>query len=85
MITDAEAKRIASEWHGGGGTALYALASTGAIDTARWDHRLEFDIISECRRVVRSGKTEDAKELYSLWEYVAVNGPRGPVDGWSGK
>jgi hypothetical protein len=38
MITDAEARKIAYDWHGGGSTALYAFASTGAINTARADH-----------------------------------------------
>lgn len=31
MITDLEARKLASEWHGGQRTALYALTSTGAI------------------------------------------------------
>ena len=44
MITDTEARKIASEWHGGGGSALYAFSSTGAIDTAREDHSIMDEI-----------------------------------------
>jgi hypothetical protein len=31
MLTENEARRIAAEWHGGQGSALYALASTGTV------------------------------------------------------
>jgi hypothetical protein len=30
-MTDLEARKVASEWHGGQWTGLYALASSGAI------------------------------------------------------
>ena len=35
MISDGQARRIASEWHGGMSSALYSLASSGAIDPDR--------------------------------------------------
>ena len=37
MISDAWARRTAAEWHGGQGSALYLLASSGATHDARHD------------------------------------------------
>ena len=87
MITDTESRKIASEWHGGGGTALYAFSSTGAINTARADH----DIIAEINDCRPDG--ESISELWKLVGYVYANSStnpdddeditRGPVEGWS--
>lgn len=87
MITNTEARKIASKWHGGGGTALYAFASTGAIDTARDDHDL-LDEITSIKRVLdedyTTGRGAEDEDIADLLEYVTrTNGPRGPVDGWS--
>lgn len=77
MITDTEARRIASSWHGGGGTALYAFASTGAIDTARADHDIKNEI-QTCYFY-----PDDMPGLRSLLAYVVHHGKRGPVPGWA--
>ena len=37
MISDAWARRTAAEWHGGQGSAVYLLASSGATHDARHD------------------------------------------------
>ncbi len=93
MISDTEARRIASEWHGGGGTALYAFASTGAIDTARADHALTTEI-DDCIAYIDDPSNRrdkhwtddvalaDRQKLLNLSDYVAKHGARGPVDGW---
>jgi hypothetical protein len=81
MISDQTAQRIASEWHGGGGSALYQFSSTGAIvpglgaeiqDNLRWcwAHREE-----HAQHIA-------ARELMSLRDYVSTTGERGPVADW---
>jgi hypothetical protein len=35
MISDGQVRRIAADWHGGMSSALYSLASSGAIDVER--------------------------------------------------
>ncbi len=85
MISDTEARRISSEWHGGGGTALYALSSTGAIDTARADHKLNGEI-NDCVYALPKTQPErrtQGDELHELRMYVYEYGPRGPQPGWS--
>ena len=81
-ITDQQARKIASEWHGGGGTALYALASTGAIDTARADHDVAQEI-TECARACRGKGGPDFTNLIELRAYARRKGRRGPVEGWA--
>lgn len=87
MITDLEARKIASEWHGGGGTALYAFTSTGAIDTARGDHNAATEVDNAIAdEVARRGGTFDGPDETNLWDlfdYIANTGTRGPVPGWS--
>jgi hypothetical protein len=46
MISDGQARRIASEWHGGMPSALYSLASSGAIDL----DRVRDEISANCSR-----------------------------------
>jgi hypothetical protein len=80
MISDRQARQIASEWHGGQGSALYAFASTGAIDTAWEDH----DIRQEIRPLrEHSPNFTEYDRLTKLLKYCDFYGPRGPVDGWS--
>jgi hypothetical protein len=81
MITDRIARRIAASWHGGQGSALYALCSTGAINTGRSDHNCEAEI-ADC---FWSGTTteRDNTDLLDLDEYVKAHHPRGPVASWS--
>jgi hypothetical protein len=80
MISDQEARRIACGWHGGGGSALYALCSTGAINTARDGH----DAYGEAQNAiyVNFGEASNRDDLLALRSYIVANGPRGPVDGW---
>lgn len=81
-LTDLEARKIAAAWHGGGGTALYALCSSGAIDTAREDHDVAREL-TECARSCRGKGGPDFTNLIDLRTYTRRHGPRGPVDGWS--
>ena len=87
MITDTKARKIASEWHGGGGTALYAFASTGAIDTARANHDLWQEITDNLNDIANAGRYEDAdrhvNELFDLRNYIMHHEARGPVAGWT--
>jgi len=83
MITDTEARRIADQWHGGGGTALYAFASTGAIDTARSGHFIYREITETIDTERRSQQGIATDDLRSLIEYIDYHGPRGPVPGWN--
>ena len=84
MIRDKTARRISCEWHGGGGSALYALCSTGAIPGTDvpggvivTDAEAE---IGDCQRTTTT--LRDWGPLQRLREYVRKKGPRGPVDGW---
>lgn len=43
LISEEEARRIASEWHGGQWSALYAFASTGTTDLARMINEVSED------------------------------------------
>ena len=84
MITDNEARNIAAQWHGGMGTALYAFASTGAIDTGRDDHNLEQEVWTELLAIredqtgpIAEGYTfEDWRDLLALLLYVLAAGRR---------
>jgi len=79
MLTDLEARKYASYWHGGGGSPLYALTSTGAL--VKGVHQE----IDECASfaVDRPHIASDLEELRQLSDYVKAHYPRGPVDGWS--
>jgi hypothetical protein len=72
-ISDTTARRIASEWHGGQSSPLYALTSCGAIDVAAVDRE-----ICDCRIYSMA----DCGDLQSLRNYVHTIGNRGPVAGW---
>jgi hypothetical protein len=65
MISGTTARRIASEWHGGQSSALYAFASTGTILNT-----LKGEII-DCTQDASDDETDD---LYALWEYVDQQG-----------
>ena len=91
MISDLRARQIASEWHGGGGTALYALSSTGAI--LSWEARthceedstmnLAVSEISQELRELQQATYSERRALTALLAYVERNGIRGPVAEWS--
>jgi len=80
LIPDREVRKCAAEWHGGQGSALLALATSGAI-------------LEDCAREVRLDMaslvldTDENRRQYarlaSLLAYVEACGPRGPVLGWS--
>lgn len=78
MISDAQARSIASAWHGGQWSPLYSLASSGAID----------DVDSVRREISGDLETVDVgrerRPLLALDVYVREHGTRGPVAGWSG-
>lgn len=73
QITDAEARVIATEWHGGPLSALYSLATCGAVRD---------DLANEIARE-QSYQDRTAPELYALRQYVLANGVRPPVSGWA--
>ena len=75
MISDGQARRIASEWHGGMSSALYSLASSGAIDL---DHAR--DEISRELQSLDVGEVR--RELLALDKYVRTAGERTAVAEW---
>ncbi len=94
MINDRTAQRIASEWHGGQSSALYALSSTGAIRGERNDEYDYNDAAREIRPKLDAaaaayihqnaeGYTKrDGDQLAKLFDYVTKHGPRGPQPNW---
>jgi hypothetical protein len=74
MINDGQARRIASEWHGGQVSALYSLASCGAITECTRDE------ISDELQQLDVGRVR--RDLLALDKYVRRNGARGPQSGW---
>lgn len=80
MLTDAQARKIACEWHGGGGSALYALCSSGAIDYTPVLH----DIHAEIRECLQAATPEQSpSDLEALAAYCTEYGPSDPVEGWA--
>ena len=79
MLTDAQARTIACSWHGGGGTALYALCSSGAITES------VFDEVDNCVRCAETwlSPQEDIDNAKALRRYIRSSGERGPVPGWA--
>lgn len=73
MITDLQTRKIASEWHGGQSSPLYALTSSGAI-TEDCAEEIAYNLETEY------GVTEGLPELL---DYVRAHGVRGPEEGWS--
>lgn len=74
IIDDLTARRIASEWHNGQGSALYSLASTGAIHAGTGGE------------IIASMPDDDAEaetELVQLLAYVNRHGERGRQAGWA--
>ncbi len=75
-ITDLTARRLASNWHDGQFSALYALLSTGAIDHDAAEKELNNAIY------INSNEPDNVAELVALRHYVYVKGNRGPQKGW---
>lgn len=76
MISDGQARRIASEWHGGMSSALYSLASSGAIDLDRVRDEIS-------RELWKLDVGEVRRELLALDKYVRTAGARPAQSGWS--
>jgi hypothetical protein len=75
VISDGQARRIASEWHGGMGSALYSLASSGAVDY-EW-------VMLEIRCELPNLEDETPRrELLALGKYVRSAGCRPAQAGW---
>lgn len=75
-ITDGQARRIASEWHGGMSSALCSLASSGAIDLDRVRDEIS-------RKLWQLDVGEVRRELLALDKYVRTAGERSTQTGWS--
>jgi hypothetical protein len=76
MIGDGQARRIASEWHGGMSSALYSLGSSGAVAV----DRVRNEISRELRKL---DVGEVRRELLALDKYVRTVGERPMQAGWS--
>lgn len=76
-MTDTAARAAAASWHDGQASALYALASAGAIDLARVDRE-----VMSTLDTLTDDRADDRAELDALLAYVHRVGDRGPVDGW---
>ena len=69
---EAEARRVASEWHGGQTSALYAFSSTATVTPELLSE------IGEAVEIASRGDYDerDRVELEQLHEYVAANPPQ---------
>ena len=76
-VPDPAARMIASQFQGGQSSALYALASSGAIDMERL--RDEYTVIYADPHTAE----DDKRKLDHLGTYVLEQGNRDPVEGWS--
>ncbi|GAA3432322.1 hypothetical protein [Kutzneria kofuensis] len=76
MISDGQARRIAPEWHGGMSSALYSLASSGAIDLDRVRDEIS-------RELWQLDVGEVRRELLALDKYVRTAAARPAQSGWS--
>jgi hypothetical protein len=75
-ISDGQARRIASEWHGGMSSALYSVASSGAIDLDRTRDEIS-------RELWQLDVGEVRRELLALDIYVRTASARPARAGWS--
>lgn len=78
LMSDACARVVAMQWHGGQSSALYALGSSGAITDDAFG-----EICAELRPVQEARDLDGQQALGALLTYVAERGERGPVDGWA--
>jgi hypothetical protein len=67
VVSDGQARRIASEWHGGMSSALYSFASSGAIDLDRVRDEIS-------RELGQLDAGEVRRELLALDKYVGTAG-----------
>jgi hypothetical protein len=78
IISDVEARRIAAEWHSGGGSPLYSFASTGAVtlDTIR-------EVDRNLREIGRIRDSTGGADLLNLVSYLRFVGERPEQPGWN--
>lgn len=76
VIGDGQARRIASDWHGGMSSALHSLASSGAIALDRVRDEIS-------RELWQLDVAEVRRELLALDKYVRTAGERPTQTGWS--
>lgn len=69
VITHAEARRIAADWHSGQTSDMYALSSSGAIGANLWSEA-EYD-----REHIKDAAADT--DHYSLWLWI-----NRVFDGW---
>lgn len=74
MIKDTTAQRIASDWHGGQSSALYALSSSGAIIDGCADEITD--------NIAEAVAQTEKRRLSNLLTYVQANGPRDAQPNW---
>lgn len=79
-IPDMVARRIASDWHAGGGSPSYQFVSTGRIVEA-----LEGELIETLKAGLKQEEMPwtNLRELSELIFYVRTWGPRPEVENWS--
>ena len=80
MLTDNEARRIASEWYSG---VAYQFVNTGTISA---DIIKEFELSLEEERhsiPIALEYRQNIKDLNALLEYLNTKGNRGPQEGWA--
>jgi hypothetical protein len=90
-LTDLDVRKIASEWHGGGGYPLHILGSSGAIPDVA-------DLVTEIRECIafiddpdtrfdehwtKEVAATDREQLVALIDYAERNGKRGEQPGWA--
>lgn len=81
IITDLAARKIATDWHGGQQSALYALSSTGAIAEGA-EAELNREIIYN-RDTQQHTICTECQRLADLLAYVLYHGIRGSQPNWS--
>ena len=84
MITDQDAQRIASEWHSGQTSALYAFSSTGSI-LGEQNEEFDYNLLTrECLAILNDDTLPfgDVHDLNNLLAYIVHHGLRGPVSDW---
>lgn len=86
-IDDLTARIIASCWHGGQWTALYALSSTGSLDLYSDDREENSHVEDELEAEIADAQTGgQLTELRALLAYCVARRAEGRIgrqDGWS--
>lgn len=78
LMSDAQARVTAMQWHGGQGSELYAFGSSGAIP---WDTVGLIGEIDELRS--RAAQTASRDALAALGHYIESTPPRDRQPGWA--